>query len=1116
METPGHLEFDDAEVLPSVRSSSRHAIDRWSSKFAGDGTCLSIKFGVYATLLLGLATFSPCSARAQEVIEAHSPSHLQVHPGESKTMRLKGGPHSIEVLEVDLEGSLVNIQTQETKRRLLDLGRGGRLFLAVEIPESGVAEIEITSGERLRTASLTLAVVTSRFSPEQQRHLLAAGIAFAKADSTRRHQPQAPEPAVALAEYEVAATEALAAGDPSLAGWALTQKGRFLLYNKSSYVESRDLLKRTAALLPPDDAALAGLLYKTLSSCEYYLGDLPQSVADGEHALELYRKTGDVYWQGIVLGNLLAGYTETGREDKAAEAGREALSDAEQTADTAGVVFSLTELANLYRRQGSLQLAFESFREAEAWAEDIRYAPLVQAQIEQAFGQFYEELGQLDEAEAQLSACLKHAAPNSASALEALGSLARIIGERGDLAASLAEYDRAIVTARDSKLPREEAGLLLSRSATLLKAKRAEAARQDAQSATLLAETAGAPSLSIDAALAEGAACLEACARPGDAGAIYTRALGWIEETGEREQGAVAEAGVAQVDAAEGRYYASLEDSERALAIVEHSRASLRSHDLAADYFAERRGWYALAAEAALRLDALHPGAGYRDRAFQFSERARARAMLDAVGEPAVSTELSKPTDPPGGVSIKSVSGTSSHLELLERRIVANQYQIEATKDRLLSGSDPKLAAAALKSLYREQDALQTEHASRIAGSGSASLYQIASLARIQADLLDSNSALLAYSAGQGETLRWLITRTEVKVDRLPAMEELSRSTEPLHHMLRVRSEPKPGEDAAGYAARLKKASDRRELSLAKAGALLLPSISPSIQRLYLVADGPLQTLPWNALRTHCHGRPCYAIERYAIAIEPSASIALALAHHAAHKPGGRVVVVSDRLAGNKTGAPSWQRLEALPGSQREAAAIGRLLPAGSFSNLRRGDATTRKISDTLGPDVSVLHLATHTLLVAGHPELSGITLSPFSAKHHSLEEKASQNVLWLKDIPHLAAPPLVVLSGCTTQGDDLAGEELTTLTQAFFYAGAQEVIASSWPVDDDATVALMDQFYRGLLVRHRSAADALRTAQLHSLAQGADLGDWAAFLIDGVPANTAAPPGPGYSLAAK
>jgi tetratricopeptide (TPR) repeat protein len=407
-------------------------------------------------------------ARSQLLLAPEATVSLTLQPTESKVVEVAGQPHSLQVLEVHLGGGLVGLQSPEAIRRLLDLGRGGRLFFVIEMPASGAAAVELTSGEHLRTAGVSLRLVTSNFRPEQRIHLHAAGIAFAQADSARRHQPHSPDAATALADYEEAAADADAAGDPSLARWALTQKARFLLYQKSSFVETRDLLQRAAALPAADDAAAQAQLYKTLSSCEYFLGNLAQSVADGEHALALYRETADQYWQGIVLGNLIAGYAELGRNDEAAAAARKALTDAEQTQDTAGVVFCLTELANLYRKEGSLQLAFQSFREAQTWARDIRYAPLVQAEIEEALGQFYMELGLWVEAQQQLESCLQHAAPDSASALEARGLLARTADRRGDISASLHQYDSAIATARKLQLSPQEAGLLLNRSATLL------------------------------------------------------------------------------------------------------------------------------------------------------------------------------------------------------------------------------------------------------------------------------------------------------------------------------------------------------------------------------------------------------------------------------------------------------------------------------------------------------------------------------------------------------------------------------------------------------------------------------------------------------------------------
>lgn len=50
-------------------------------------------------------------------------------------------------------------------------------------------------------------------------------------------------------------------------------------------------------------------------------------------------------------------------------------------------------------------------------------------------------------------------------------------------------------------------------------------------------------------------------------------------------------------------------------------------------------------------------------------------------------------------------------------------------------------------------------------------------------------------------------------------------------------------------------------------------------------------------------------------------------------------------------------------------------------------------------------------------------------------------------------------------------------LTQAFFVAGAQRVLGSLWPADDEATSILMEHFYRALRASH-SPSSALRVAQ--------------------------------------
>jgi CHAT domain-containing protein len=79
-----------------------------------------------------------------------------------------------------------------------------------------------------------------------------------------------------------------------------------------------------------------------------------------------------------------------------------------------------------------------------------------------------------------------------------------------------------------------------------------------------------------------------------------------------------------------------------------------------------------------------------------------------------------------------------------------------------------------------------------------------------------------------------------------------------------------------------------------------------------------------------------------------------------------------------------------------------------------------------------------------------------------------------------LAGIRMVVLSACETGlGKLAAGEGVFGLQRAFHQAGAQRVVASLWKVEDDATRALMTEFYRNLWQKGLGAAEALRQAQI-------------------------------------
>jgi CHAT domain-containing protein len=123
-----------------------------------------------------------------------------------------------------------------------------------------------------------------------------------------------------------------------------------------------------------------------------------------------------------------------------------------------------------------------------------------------------------------------------------------------------------------------------------------------------------------------------------------------------------------------------------------------------------------------------------------------------------------------------------------------------------------------------------------------------------------------------------------------------------------------------------------------------------------------------------------------------------------------------------------------------------------------------------------IIHFATHGVIDARTPALSGLMLSRVGEKGTPVE-----GFLGLNDIYslHLDAY-LVVLSGCETAlGKEVRGEGLVGLTQGLLYSGAKRVASSLWRVEDQATAELMSHFYRALFIEGRPPAAALREAQL-------------------------------------
>lgn len=100
------------------------------------------------------------------------------------------------------------------------------------------------------------------------------------------------------------------------------------------------------------------------------------------------------------------------------------------------------------------------------------------------------------------------------------------------------------------------------------------------------------------------------------------------------------------------------------------------------------------------------------------------------------------------------------------------------------------------------------------------------------------------------------------------------------------------------------------------------------------------------------------------------------------------------------------------------------------------------------------VHLACHGLVDVEQPTRSALALTPAGEEDGFL---TSRDLLRAN-----VAADLVALSACETgTGKVYRAEGILGLTRAFMYAGASRVLCSLWKVDDQATRALMVEFYR-------------------------------------------------------
>jgi CHAT domain-containing protein len=317
----------------------------------------------------------------------------------------------------------------------------------------------------------------------------------------------------------------------------------------------------------------------------------------------------------------------------------------------------------------------------------------------------------------------------------------------------------------------------------------------------------------------------------------------------------------------------------------------------------------------------------------------------------------------------------------------------------------------------------------------------------------------------------------------------------------------------------------------------------------HLVAEGPLTQLPWGALPD---GRARYLVESgptiHVLAAErdllagsadPGAATLLALGDvafdRAAVREGApKTAGVSTRSVLRACGSDRPLAFPPLPGTGREIDEIARVHSGDEM--LLRGAEATEAAFKAAAPGRGLLHLATHAVLLdddcaLNPPGMRGVgglasvpnvkaepAPSPWLGRRAVLalsgadragefDGDENEGLLTAEEVAtlDLRGVDWVVLSACESGvAETWAREGRLGMTRAFHQAGAHAVIASLWPIDDDATVALMARLYAARAAGVTSAGEAMRRASCDVItarrAAGLDTHPfaWAAFTPSG------------------
>ncbi len=709
----------------------------------------------------------------------------------------------------------------------------------------------------------------------------------------------------------------------------------------------------------------------------------------------------------------------------------EALGQLQQAEDLARQLNDIELLKQTKQMEGnslrSLGRLDEALRDYDEWFQFNRQLshPEPEARVTRFVSILYREMGDTDKSETMVRQALKLARAEGDAQVEAgcLLSLGALYKDRGRYRDAIPWHEQALALAEREKLPGLQAEILNSLADAEHHLDQLEESDRHFRQAMELARSTGYLGLEAQVTARTGELAMvrghydDAIDLFGRATAVYHQLGDPITKLFE------VDLAWAQAERAAGRAEKALTHYRDAIGKVERLEELTVPTELARAFPAAiSRQAYEEAADLLVELN--RPG-----EALEVTDSGRARAFVDLLNESQI--------DLRAGLT----SEQQSREEELKRQVAAHRDQPRELARALSALEDFYVGLRRSNPAYA-----QLRHPN------------LASADEVRSELADADSAFVEYMLGTHRSLAWVVTSGGLHAVELPARERIERLVESYRKLI---SEPAT-KLTPKYLERQQRQQGRELYGLLMAP---LARYFGGAKHLLIVPDGALAHLPFESL-IDPGGR--YLVESHAVVYSESASASLMLRAMAKEMPPPErsLLALGDPVYETSALAP-------IPYTRDEATAIARFFPS-ARQELRLGAAASE--SALKGEDLSrfgYLHFAVHGLVDDNNPARSGLALSHASGS-------SEDGILRTGEIARLRLnAQLVVLSGCrTADGKLLEGEGLMTMSRAFYYAGARNVVATLWNVDDLSTAELMKSFYRHLS-EGSSPDDALRQAKL-------------------------------------